>query len=76
LRAVRPLPIIFDVFIRLFTFFILFADFGVNFMRQGWRLRTIMWGKKNLYYIYSIKSFIPCLGQMACQFAGMRRGSL
>jgi len=45
----------FDVFIPLFTFFILFADFGINFMRQGWRLRTIMWGKKNfllhLFYI-------------------------
>jgi len=47
LWAVAHIPIIFDIFIPLFYFFILFADFSVNFMRQGWRLRTIMWGKKN-----------------------------
>jgi len=35
-------------------------------MRQGWRLRTIMWGKKNflLPLFYNI-SLLPTLGQMA-----------
>jgi len=34
-------------------------------MRQGWRLRTIMWGKKNFYYFIQYISLIPSLGQMA-----------
>jgi len=55
LWALAHFPIILDIFIPLFCFFILFADFGANFMRQGWRLRTITWGKKNfllhLFYI-------------------------
>jgi len=54
LWALAHFLIILDIFIPLFTFFILFADSGANFMRQGWRLRTIMWGKKNFYYIYFI----------------------
>jgi len=35
-------------------------------MRQGWRLRRIMWGKKNFFIAFILYiSFIPGLGQMA-----------
>jgi hypothetical protein len=54
-------------FISFFLFFLFFLTYyGANFMRQGWRLRSIMWGKKNFlfYHIYYI-SLIPSLGQMA-----------
>ena len=49
-------------FITLFSFFILFADFGVNFMRQGWRLRTTICAK--MFYFVFISSKL-CKRQMA-----------
>jgi hypothetical protein len=46
------------------SFFLTF--FGTNFMRQGWRLRRIMRGKKNfLLHLFYYITDLPSLWQMA-----------